>query len=161
MLKVMNNPPNPLPLMRATAKYHREQMAYHERAAARMEAAISVLEEQDGQQDTELVPIDKTTPVTRRLKAFDVEDGFPLPQKTTTKTEFVEELVRASGIEGITAIAIRSMAKSKEMDVAPNFPYRQLGRMAEAKKVWKDKNGKYFHGQVVPVPQGSAQEVTQ
>jgi hypothetical protein len=44
--------------------------------------------------------------------------------------------------------------------LAPNFPYRQLGRMVESRKVWKDKNGRYFHCQVVPVPQGSAQRVT-
>jgi hypothetical protein len=148
-------PPNPLPLMRETAKYHREQSAFHEHEASKWEASIATLTEKGAEAKSAHVPVPQSHP------ALKVESDVPLPAKIT-KGKFIEETIRASGLAGISALDIRQKAKQKAMKIAPNFPYRQMRKLLDDRKVWKDKKGLYFHSEVLsisPSPQGSAQEV--
>jgi hypothetical protein len=140
---MLKHAPNPIPVLQEALKYHRDEIASHEREVRRLEVAMAALSAPEA-----------TNPA-KPIEIAAVAEKSPTAK--ITKGELVEEMVRSQGLNGVAALVIRNKAKAQGTKIAPNFPYRQLSKLVAVGKVWKDKNGLYFHSQIIP--QVSAQEL--
>jgi hypothetical protein len=152
---MLTKEPDPLPVMKDAAKYHRALAAHHAKIAIKLDAAIAVLEGND-ESTVETKPTGDSSVKILKVPLYPLSSEYAVSK---TKGALIEDLIRDSGVEGITALGIRAKAREMGQKMAPNFPYRELAKLST--KVWKDAAGVYRHTSVVPASlMNSAQEVT-